>query len=549
MPKILPMIILSSAALVSAAPAAAEEFAYEVVIRNGRLLDGLGNPWLRGCIAIKDGRIASIGRCDGRGRREIDAHDHYVSPGWIDLMDQSGEVLQRNGLAENKLLQGVTSAIAGEGGTPVPADRIDAYFRDLEAKGISLNFGTYYSSAQARVAVMGDGAGAPTPQQLEKMKELVATAMRAGAVGIATALIYPPDSFQSTQDLVELAKVAAQYNGIYASHMRDESAALLSAIGESIAIGEQAGIQVEIFHFKGAYQPGWGQLVPQAIALIDGARARGVNVGADMYLYAAGGTGLDITVPNWVWERGMEQGLKQLRSPRVRERLKREVQGGSLPGWSNLVQASGGWDHVVLANAFDEGYDKYRYKSLEYIGKQLGKDPADVAWDILLKGAPKNRAMALFFMMSEDDIQTALQAPWMAIGSDAGAAERLGEIDAIGLPHPRAYGNFPRLIAEYVRKRKVITLEDAVRKLSSLPATRMRLFDRGALREGLWADLTIFDFDRIQDTATYENPVGVPTGIDYVLVNGEIVVDEGKHTGAKPGKVLRGAGYQADVKL
>ncbi|HKR33389.1 MAG TPA: amidohydrolase family protein [Steroidobacteraceae bacterium] len=549
MPKILPMIILSSAALVSAAPAAAEEFAYDVVIRNGRLLDGLGNPWLRGCIAIKDGRIASIGRCDGRGRREIDAHDHYVSPGWIDLMDQSGEVLQRNGLAENKLLQGVTSAIAGEGGTPVPADQIDAYFRDLEAKGISLNFGTYYSSAQARVAVMGDGAGAPTPQQLEKMKELVATAMRAGAVGIATALIYPPDSFQSTQDLVELAKVAAQYNGIYASHMRDESAALLSAIGESIAIGEQAGIQVEIFHFKGAYQPGWGQLVPQAIALIDGARARGVNIGADMYLYAAGGTGLDITVPNWVWERGMEQGLKQLRSPRVRERLKREVQGGSLPGWSNLVQASGGWDHVVLANAFDEGYDKYRYKSLEYIGKQLGKDPADVAWDILLKGAPKNRAMALFFMMSEDDIQTALQAPWMAIGSDAGAAERLGEIDAIGLPHPRAYGNFPRLIAEYVRKRKVITLEDAVRKLSSLPATRMRLFDRGALREGLWADLTIFDFDRIQDTATYENPVGVPTGIDYVLVNGEIVVDEGKHTGAKPGKVLRGAGYQADVRL
>jgi N-acyl-D-amino-acid deacylase len=549
MPKILPMIILSSAALVSAAPAAAEEFAYDVVIRNGRLLDGLGNPWLRGCIAIKDGRIASIGRCDGRGRREIDAHDHYVSPGWIDLMDQSGEVLQRNGLAENKLLQGVTSAIAGEGGTPVPADQIDAYFRDLEAKGISLNFGTYYSSAQARVAVMGDGAGAPTPQQLEKMKELVATAMRAGAVGIATALIYPPDSFQSTQDLVELAKVAAQYNGIYASHMRDESAALLSAIGESIAIGEQAGIQVEIFHFKGAYQPGWGQLVPQAIALIDGARARGVNIGADMYLYAAGGTGLDITVPNWVWERGMEQGLKQLRSPRVRERLKREVQGGSLPGWSNLVQASGGWDHVVLANAFDAGYDKYRYKSLEYIGKQLGKDPADVAWDILLKGAPKNRAMALFFMMSEDDIQTALQAPWMAIGSDAGAAERLGEIDAIGLPHPRAYGNFPRLIAEYVRKRKVITLEDAVRKLSSLPATRMRLFDRGALREGLWADLTIFDFDRIQDTATYENPVGVPTGIDYVLVNGEIVVDEGKHTGAKPGKVLRGAGCQADVRL
>ena len=387
---------------------------------------------------------------------------------------------------------------------------------------------------------MGDGAGAPTPAQLEKMKELVATAMRAGAVGIATALIYPPDSFQSTQDLIELAKVAAQYNGIYASHMRDESAALLSAIGESIQIGEQAGIQVEVFHFKGAYQPGWGQLVPQALALIDGARARGVNIGADMYLYAAGGTGLDITVPNWVWERGVERGLKQLRSPRVRERLKRELQAGSQPGWSNLVHASGGWDHVVLANAFSERYDAYRYKSIEDIGRQLNRDPADVAWDILLEAAPK-RAMALFFMMSEGDIETALKAPWMAIGSDAAATERLGDMDALGLPHPRSYGNFPRVIAEYVRKRKVLTLEDAVRKLSSLPATRMRLFDRGALREGLWADLTIFDFDRIQDNATYENPVAVPTGIDYVLVNGQIVVDEGKHTGAKPGKVLRGS--------
>ncbi len=543
MRKILQLFALGVASIASTTAAAAEEFAYDVVVRNGRLLDGLGNPWMRADLAVKDGRIARIGSIDGRGRREIDARDRYVSPGWIDLMDQSGEVLPRNGLAENKLLQGVTSAIAGEGGTPVPADQIETYFRDLERSGISLNFGTYYSSAQARVAVMGEGAGAPTAAQLEKMKELVATAMRAGAVGIATALIYPPDSFQSTQDLIELAKVAAHYNGIYASHMRDESAQLLTAIGESIQIGEQAGIQVEVFHFKGAYQPGWGQLVPQAIALIDGARVRGVNIGADMYLYSAGGTGLDITVPNWIWERGMERGLKQLRSPRIRARLKRELQAGSLPGWSNLVHASGGWDHVVLANAFNPRYDAYRYKSIEYIAKELGRDPADVAWDILLEAAPKNRAMALFFMMSESDIETAVKAPWMAFGSDAAATEKLGDMDALGLPHPRSYGNFPRAIAEFVRKRKVLTLEDAVRKLTSLPATRMHLFDRGALREGLWADLTIFDFDRIQDNATYDNPVALPTGIDYVLVNGQIVVDEGKHTGAKPGKVLRGSGF------
>src|SRR5688572_14406116 len=243
-------------------------------------------------------------------------------------MDQSGEVLRTNGLAENKLLQGVTSAIGSEGGTPVPAEQIAEYFKELETKGISMNFGTYYSSAQARVAVMGDGAGAPSAQQLEAMKAHVNTAMQAGAMGIATALIYPPDSFQSTADLIELAKVAAKYGGIYASHMRDESAGLLTAIGESIEIGERAGIQVEIFHFKGAYQPGWGKLVPQAIDQINAARSRGVSINADMYLYTAGGTGLDITVPNWVFEQGSEQAIKRLKNRRIRERLKREVAAG-----------------------------------------------------------------------------------------------------------------------------------------------------------------------------------------------------------------------------
>lgn len=318
-------------AVCSAEPAAA----YDIVIRNGRLLDGLGNPWIKADLGIRDGRIARIGRIEAQGRREIDANDRYVSPGWIDMMDQSGEVLRTSGLAENKLLQGVTTAIAGEGGTPVPAAEIPAYFAQLESQGISLNFGTYYSAAQARVAVMGEGAGAPTPAQMEKMKALVAQAMQAGAVGIATALI---------------------------------------------------------------------------------------------------------------------------------------------------------------------------------------------------------------FMMSEDDIETAVKAPWMGIGSDAAASERLGVMDALGLPHPRSYGNFPRVIAEYVRKRPVLTLEDAVRKMTSWPASRMKLFDRGALREGLWADVTVFDFERLQDNATYENPTAVPSGVDYVLVNGQIVIDQGHHTGAKPGKVLRRGG-------
>jgi N-acyl-D-amino-acid deacylase len=528
----------------SAPAVAAETPVYDIVIRNGRILDGAGNPWVRADLAVSNGRLVKIGRIKGRGAREIDAQGDYVSPGWIDMMDQSGEVLLKNGLAENKLREGVTTAIAGEAGTPVPAAQISNYFAQLERQGIALNFGTYYSSAQARVEVMGDSAGRPNAQQMDAMKARVDEAMRAGAMGIATALIYPPDSFQSTEDLIELARVAAMHGGIYASHMRDESAKLLQAIDESIEIGEKSGIQVEIFHFKGAYAPGWGKLVPQAGQAIEEARSRGVNIAADMYVYTAGGTGLDITVPNWVWEQGPKVGLERLKDPQVRIRLKREIAAGSMPGWSNLVAASGGWEHVVLANSFDPAYDRFRLKSIDYIAKQLAKDPADVSWDIVI-GAQPNRAMALFFMMSEEDIATALRWPWMSIGSDAGANDGPGTMDAIGLPHPRANANFPRVIAEYVKKRHVLTLEDAIRKMTSWPAARMHLYDRGAIREGLKADITIFNEERLEDVATYEHPTAYPIGIDYVLVNGQLVIDRGRHTGAKPGSVLRGPGFEA----
>ncbi len=324
----------------------------------------------------------------------------------------------------------------------MPSAKIREYFKTLENQGISMNFGSYYGAGQARVEVMGDVAGHPSPQQLDAMKTHVDEAMRAGAMGIATALIYPPDAFQSTDDLIELARVAAKHGGIYASHMRDESAKLLDAIGESIEIGEKTGIQVEIFHFKGAYAPGWGKLVPRAGELIEAARARGVSIAADMYVYTAGGTGLDITVPNWVWEQGAKTGLERLKDPAVRERLKKEVAAGSAPGWSNLVQASGGWDRVVLANAFNPKYDRYRYKSIAYIAQQLKQDPADVSWDIVL-GAQPNRAMGLYFMMSEPDIETALRWPWMSIGSDAGANEAPGKIDCDRIAAPARLCEFP----------------------------------------------------------------------------------------------------------
>jgi N-acyl-D-amino-acid deacylase len=528
------LIALAAVLLLGAAPAPE----YDIVIRGGRLLDGAGNPWVRGDVAIKDGRIARIGRVTGRGRDEINAANRYVAPGFIDMMDQSGEVLLKSGGAENKLRMGVTTVIAGEGGTPVDAAKITGYFATLERQGIAVNFGTYYSAAQARVKVMGEAAGTPTPAQMEAMKAEIATAMKAGVFGIASALIYPPDSFQSAADLIALAKVAGRCDGFYASHMRDESAKLVEAIDEAIAIGEQGGVKVEIFHLKAAYAPMAGKLMPQAVARIAAARARGVDIAADLYPYTAGGTGIDITVPNWVFADGEEKGWERLKDPKVRARLKRELAAGSQPGWSNLVEASGGWDRVVLANAFDPKYDAYRGKSFAEIGKALGRYPADVAWDIALAALP-NRAMALFFMMDERDIELALRQPWTSIGSDAAASATFGEVDALGLPHPRAYGTFPRILAYYVRKRGVLTLEDAVRKMTSWPAQRMGLTDRGVLREGLKADIVIFDQDRIDDAADWQNPTAAPVGIDDVLVNGVAVLRAGRPTHKLPGTVIR----------
>ena len=511
---------------------------YDLVIRGGRVLDGAGNPWVTADVAIKDGKIVLVGKVAGKGAREIDATNRYVAPGFIDMMDQSGGVLLRNGGAENKLRMGVTTLIGGEGGTPVPAADIGSYFSKLETGGIAVNFGTYYSAAQARVKVMGDAAGAPTADQMKLMETEVTAAMRAGAFGITTALIYPPNSFQSTADLIQLAKIPGRCGGFYATHMRDESGELLTAIGEAIEIGEKSGAKVEIFHLKAAYAPGWGKLMPEALAKIDAARARGVDVAADVYPYRAGGTGLEVTVPAHLFRNGKQEAIRQLRDPAVREGLKNELAAGPQPGWSNLVNASGGWQNVVLANGFNPKYARFHGKSFVEIGKALGKDPADAAWDILLEALPK-RGLALYFMMEERDIEAALRKPWTSIGSDAAAAETPGQMDALGLPHPRAYGTFPRVIAEYVVKRKTLTLEDAVRKMTSWPAQRMGLSDRGLIREGMRADVVVFDLDRLRDGADYVNPMANPIGIDDVIVNGQPALANGRPTGAKSGKVLR----------
>lgn len=514
---------------------------YDVVIRNGRVLDGSGNPWILADVAIRDGRFAKIGVVPERGTREIDARGKYVSPGWIDMMDQSGSALRRNPLAENKLLMGVTTAIGGEGGTPVPAREIPAYFRQLETQGISINFGTYFSQAQARNVVLGNTSRAPTPDELARMRAILDTAMRAGAMGMTTALIYPPGSYATTDEIAEVAKAAAAHGGVYASHIRGEGREVVESVREAIAIGERAGMPVEIFHLKVAHQPSWGILMDSVRLVVDAARARGVDVAADMYVYTAGGTGLASTIPSWALEGGNDSLRARLADPATRARLKREQQTGS-PGWWNIIEAAGGWSNIVLANAQNPENAKYVGRNIADIAREMGKEPADAAFDLVLQGS--GRVMAIYHMMSEKDIETALRFPWISIGSDAGAIAAAGAGDALGLPHPRSFGNAVRVISKYVKERRVLTLEDAVRKMTSWPATRMRLAHRGSIKEGNWADVTIFDLDALDDRATYERPMEFPAGIEWVIVNGVVTIERGKHTGAKAGKVLYGPGFK-----
>ena len=517
----------------------AQDAEYDLVIRNGRVLDGAGNPWILADLAIKDGKFARVGRVEGRGKREIDATGKYVSPGWIDMQDQSGNVLPRNGLAESKLLQGVTTGIAGEGGAPVEADKLAQYFMDLQKSGISMNFGTYYGETQARVAVIGQDSRDPTPQELDKMRSIIDSAMRNGAMGISTALIYPPASYSKTEEIIELAKVAGRYGGIYISHIRGEGKELIEAINEAIKIGEQGKLPVEIYHLKAAYQPGWGKLMPEAGRTVEAARARGIDVAACMYLYTAGGTTLAAVIPSWASDGGNGKLMERLKDPAVRARLKREIKTGS-PGWWNIIEASGGWDHIVVTGVGNPDNKRFENKNVLEIAKEWKKDPADAAFDLVLQA--NGRASALYYMMGEPDIETALKFPWVSLGSDASASLKLEDPNTVGVGHPRGYGNFPRIIAEYVRKRHVITLPEAIRKMTSWPASQLRLTSRGMIKEGLWADVVIFDYDKIQDESTYEHPFKTPSGIDYVLVNGQVVVAQGKHTGAKPGMIIYGPG-------
>jgi N-acyl-D-aspartate/D-glutamate deacylase len=517
--------------------------AYDVLIKGGRVLDGAGNPWFSADVAIKGDRIVRIGRFEATAAWVIDATGLYVAPGFIDMMDQSAGALMLDGKAQSKVRQGVTTGIAGEGGTPGAPDQLDKYFDAALRRGISMNFGTFVSAAQARYAVLGAAMRDPSPEELERMKSVIEAGMQRGALGMTTALIYPPGSYAKTPELVELAKVAARYGGIYATHMRDEGAGVLDGFREAIEIGQKAGLPVEIFHLKVAHRKFWKKTMPRINELVMAARAQGLEINADQYPYTAGGTGLEACIPAWAAEGGPEERNKRLKDPAIRNRIKKEMKKGS-PGWWNIVEATGSWKNIVIASMPEGGEKRYEGMSIAAIARELRKSPEDTVMDLV--GSFTNRISALYFMMSEDDVKTAMKYPWVSVGSDAPA----GSVEtAKGKGHPRAYGNFPRIIARYVRESKVLALENAIRRMTSLPAGKLNIAGRGLLKESNFADIVIFDYEKIEDTATYENPHQYPKGIPYVLVNGQLVIDRGEHTGATPGRIIYGPGKQSTAAM
>jgi N-acyl-D-aspartate/D-glutamate deacylase len=536
---------------------------YDLLIVGGRIIDGSGSPWYAGSVAIKDGLIADIGRLEGAtAKRVIDAKGLVVAPGFIDLHTHSDYTLLVDGNAESKIRQGVTTEILGEASSAGPVigpaieefDRSSAplsqkggikrdwttlgeYFARLERDHTSMNVASYVGSGQVWECVLGNVHRRPTPEEMDKMKALVDQAMRDGAVGLASGLIYAPNMYETTDDLAELAKVAAKYGGIYTTHIRGEGASGLKAIQEAITISEKAGLPAHILHFKMDGKENWGHMAAQ-VQLIQAARDRGVDITADMYPYLAGMTSLKQCLPAKYLEGTADEIVARLKSPEAREEIRRDINDG-LPGWdNNEVRAVGGWHGVMLASVQKPENKKYQGKRMDEVAREMGKDPVDALCDLLIsEGATP---YAIYFAMSEPDVDLAMKQPWVAFGSD-GAAVNPG-MAFMGVPHPRFYGTFPRVLGEYARENHVLTLPDAIRKMTSLAAQITGLTDRGLLRPGLAADITLFDPDKVKDQATFENPMQYPVGIPYVIVNGVVVIDQGAHTGARPGRVLYGRG-------
>ena len=530
-------------------PASAAE-TYEIVIRNGRIVDGTGAPWYRGDVGIWSGKIARIGRIPARaGRREIDAKGLVVAPGFIDMMGQTATpFLEDPGAAFNLLSQGITSINAGEGHSAAPIPPAEArkrgwrtmaeYFALLEKRGLPINVAQTVGHTQVRRIVIGDVNRRPTRAELKRMQALVREAMQAGAIGLSTALIYPPAVYATTEEIAALAKVAGEYGGRYYTHMRNEGDRLLEAIDEALEIGKQAGTPVHIFHLKAAGKQNWGKMA-QALARISAARKTGRQVTADIYPYINNGLSLGAFIHPRHYSAGSAMLLKRLRDPKLRATIRREMETGA--GWENWYRHTGfSWDKVTLGSMRSRAYRDYNGQTLAQIARRTGKDEWTTFFEVAVSGA-----FALPETMSDANKIRAMKAPFISFCTDVGpAAGKKTRIAA----HPRAYGSFPRVLARYVRELGVLSLEQAVHKMSAVAANEVMALDRGKIAVGLAADIVVFDADRIQDKATLAKPLLPSTGMQYVLVNGVIVLNAGKYTGAKPGKVLRGPGYRKPAK-
>src|SRR5215467_6370108 len=534
---------------------------YDVIIRGGHVIDGAGNPWIKADVGIRGGRIVRIGRLDSaQASRVIDAKGQVVTPGFIDMHTHSEYPLLYDGDAQSKIRQGVTTEVVGEATSPGPIEgpavgqakemlrrynvdltwnNLDGYFQRLLKTGMSVNLASYVSSCQVRFDVIGYENRPPTADELEKMRKLVASAMEQGAFGLTNAL-EATCGYAKRDELIELAKVVSRYGGIYATHVRGEGDSVLDAVSEAIEIGEKANVPVEIFHLKVAGKNNWGRM-PEVVALIDSARARGVDINANQYPYIAANHPMLPLLPPWALDGGVDKTMERLRDPQLRARMKQEIEEG-LPGWNdNKVRQSGGWQGVVIGGTQTEKNAPLAGKTLEELGRIRNKDSANAFFDLLLE--EHGQVMCILFVMNEKDVQAALREHWVDIASDGSSLSTEGLL-AAGHPHPRNYGTFPRILGHYVRDEKVLTLEDAVRRMTSLSAQRLGLKDRGLLREGYWADIVVIDPNRLSDKATFTNPKQYPEGINYVLVNGRVVIDQGNHTGGRPGMALRGPGYR-----
>ncbi|OOG55295.1 dihydroorotase [Rhodanobacter sp. B05] len=555
------MLLCLGPLLARAAPPPANA-GYDLIIRNGHIIDGTGSPWYAADLAIKDGRIAAIGQlAEAHAKRSIDAHGMVVAPGFIDMLGQSEFTVLVDPRLPSKIYQGITTEITGEGESIAPLDdailkamrpgldhyhlkadwrTFDGYFARLRKQGIGINMGTYIGATTVREMVIGYDNRAPNADELRRMQALVADGMRQGAMGLSTALQYAPAPYASTDELIALAKTAARYGGIYATHMRSEGNDEMAALDETFRIGRDARIPVEIFHLKASGKPNWGKM-PTIIARIDAARADGIDVAADTYAYTAWQNTFSAIIPPWAHEGGDSKLLERLHDPAMRARIRKDMTTPDA-GWDNEWLAINGPHDILISVVSNPQLARYQGMRIDEIAKQWHEDAIDTIMDFLIKD--NAGTSVVIFGMDEHDVELALEQPWVSIDNDYPGTSPEGILGK-DHPHPRAYGTFSRILSKFVRERKLLTLPDAIRKFSALPAQRMHLDDRGVLKQGLWADVVVFDPQAIHDVATYEKPNQLSVGMQYVLVNGVPVIDGGKMTGRLPGKVLLGAGYVA----